>query len=38
RALPVACALDYLLPDATCPWVLGLRWHRVNDTDSGNRL
>jgi len=32
----VACALDYSLPNPTCPWGL-MRWHRVNNTDSGSR-
>lgn len=26
-----------LLPDPTCPWGLGMRWYRVNDTDSGSK-
>ena len=26
------CVLDYSLPDPTCPWVLEVRWGRVNDT------
>jgi hypothetical protein len=35
--LHVACALDSPPPNSTCPWCLGMSWHRVNDTDSGNR-
>lgn len=33
----VACDLNLMLPDSTCPWGLEVRWCGINGTDSRSR-